>query len=152
MLIRALGIAATTGATSQTFKDVAPEDWYYDAVETASKLGLFKAYGYSGRPVLKSEQPQNFEPDRGFAAWSEEAVDMLLANGIMAKEDTFAIEANRLATRAESAELLYRLLQTLRLNEPLATREESKSSEEEGGAASRGFSFFSLLSLTTSIY
>ncbi|WP_148505237.1 S-layer homology domain-containing protein [Paenibacillus beijingensis] len=137
MLIKALGIVPS--AESSAFKDVKKGAWYYDAVSAGVRTGLLKGYTdgnfrpnqtitqqemavvlykaltYGGYEQQSSGTKQLFDTDKGYDAWSEQAVDTLLREGILNKSEPFKIEADKKSTRAESAELLYRVLKTLKM-------------------------------------
>ncbi|MBO7747190.1 S-layer homology domain-containing protein [Paenibacillus sp. MWE-103] len=137
ILVKALGIVPAASG-SAAFKDVKAGSWYADAVSAAVQAGLFKGYedgtfrpnqsitqqemlsilyqamlygGYAKNPADK----QQFPASAGYKAWSADAVSALLAEGVVKPKEAFPIQAAKATTRAESAELIYRLLGALKL-------------------------------------
>ncbi|WP_187355275.1 S-layer homology domain-containing protein [Paenibacillus tengchongensis] len=140
LLVKTLGIMPASG-TSGSFKDVKAGAWYAGSVAAAVEAGLFKGYtdgtfkpdqtitqqemmaiiyqallygGYE-KDSSAAQGTQLFDASAGYKAWSSEAVNALLTEGIVKTKDAFPIRADKTTTRAESAELLYRLLSTLKL-------------------------------------
>lgn len=140
MLVKALGIVPSVGAAPLNFKDVTDNAWYYGAVSAAVDAGLLKGYTdgtfrpnqlitqqemvaimyqallYGGYTPPKSVELERFNRIANYSAWSAEAVDAVLKADIMKQSDVFTIKASKSTTRAECAELLYRMLTVLELN------------------------------------
>ncbi|MHA6531863.1 S-layer homology domain-containing protein [Paenibacillus sp. BAC0078] len=137
LLVKTLGIVPSSAQTS--FKDVKPGAWYAGSVSTAVQAGLFKGYTdgsfkpeqtitqqemvaiiyqallYGGYVHNDTGNLQQFAASAGYKVWSSNAVDAMLKEGLLKSEDAFAIQANKQTTRAESAELIYRMLRALKL-------------------------------------
>lgn len=137
MLIKALGIVPTAEETN--LKDIKKSAWYYDSVSSAVKAGLLKGYedgtfrpnqtitqqemlvvlygalSFGGYENKNSGNVQSFDKAQGFDEWSEQAVNVLLQEGIINKKEVFEIDADKKSTRAEGIEMLYRMLKKLKM-------------------------------------
>ncbi|ULO05220.1 S-layer homology domain-containing protein [Paenibacillus sp. 19GGS1-52] len=137
MLVKALGILPTSGTSG--FKDVKQGAWYAEAVTAAVQAGLLKGYTdgsfkpdqtitqqemvailyqallYGGNQQNSTGYVVKFDTSAGYKTWSAEAVDVVLKAGIVKIKDAFSIQANKVTTRAESAEMIYRMLSALKL-------------------------------------
>lgn len=135
MLVKALQPPSNKG---KYFKDVNEDSWYFGEVASSARAGLIKGYTdgtfrpnqsitqqetieiinqallYGGYKPPSTGKLLKFSLPRGYDAWSEQAVDHLLREGIIKENDEFPINADKKSTRAESAELIYRLLYVLR--------------------------------------
>ena len=130
MLVRLFGFKA--GADVKTFTDVSADDWFYDAVNAASSLGI--AYGYENgafdpNAVITREDMAVFakraleaagvDPDKGitgvfsddgdFSDYAHDAVMYMSAIGAIngMGDGTFAPRAT--ANRAQAAVIIYNL-------------------------------------------
>jgi len=135
MLVKALQTPSNKGTY---FKDVNKNAWYFGEVASSARAGLIKGYTdgmfrpnqmitqqetleiinqallYGGYKPPSTGTLLKFGLPRGYDAWSEQAVDHLLREGIIKENDEFPINADKKSTWAESAELIYRLLYVLR--------------------------------------
>ncbi|RTE06297.1 S-layer homology domain-containing protein [Paenibacillus whitsoniae] len=135
MLVRSLGLVETKASG---FSDVQASDWFAGAVGTAKKAGLIDGYEdgsfkpnanitreqmvamlmramkVGGKEVKGDNTLLNGFADRSeIGDWSRAAVSQALATGLIqgVSENIFA--ANELATRAQAATILKRMLQSL---------------------------------------
>ncbi|MGG1514486.1 S-layer homology domain-containing protein [Paenibacillus oryzisoli] len=135
MLVRSLGLVETKASG---FSDVQSSDWFAEAVDTAKKAGLVDGYEdgsfmpntnitreqmvamlmramkVGGKEVKGDNTLLNGFADRSeIGDWSRSAVSQALAAGLIqgVSDNTFA--ANELATRAQAATILKRMLQSL---------------------------------------
>ncbi|OAS21900.1 Ig-like domain-containing protein [Paenibacillus oryzisoli] len=135
MLVRSLGLVeAKTGG----FNDVQSSDWFAGAVDTAKKAGLIDGYedgSFMPNTNITREQMvammmramkvggqevkvdntllNRFADRKEIGDWSRTAVSQALAAGLIQgiSDNTFA--ANELATRAQAATILKRMLESL---------------------------------------
>jgi hypothetical protein len=138
ILVKALGIIPSGEESS--FKDVKKGAWYENSVSAAVRAGLFKGYTdgtfrpdqtitqqemiaivyqallYGGYSDIDSSRRFQFNTSAGYKEWSSQAVNALLQERIVNINEAFTIQADKKTTRAESAELIYRMLTTLKLN------------------------------------
>ncbi|GLX67759.1 S-layer homology domain-containing protein [Paenibacillus glycanilyticus] len=136
LIVKALGFA-TTNETTSSFSDVLPSSWYASYVKTAVQYGIVKGMSDGtfrpnqeitrqemavmlGRALaLAKRQPSSAQaPEATFAqdgsqiaAWAHEAVNELVAAGIMQGKSAGKFAPLDQATRAEAAVTLKRLLQ-----------------------------------------
>lgn len=109
MLLRALGESTKTEATVQTFADVPESHWGHGAAENAYSLGLIKGVGDDlfapddpvtgpqfATMILRAGNHADFN-------W-EEALDILVAEGIISAEDA---ETMDFFTRGDMAKIIY---------------------------------------------
>lgn len=138
MLVRALGLVEQPGRIA--YSDVrAEEDWYAGAVEAASEAGLIEGYEdgtfrpnalvtreqtvvmlvrairYAGElPMADIIALERFSDHALTAGWARESAAQLLTAGIIEGVDAAKLAPKELATRAQSAVLLTRMLRYLK--------------------------------------
>lgn len=133
MLVRALGWEATG---TSTFADVAGDSWYSAAVATAVRGGivngrsattfapnemitreemtvmLVRAYSKrSGTPALAAAEPAAFKDAAAISGWAKAAVDAAFELKLLQGDGKGSFLPRGNATRAESAQVIYKLLQ-----------------------------------------
>lgn len=137
LLVKALGIIPAGGTGG--FKDVKPGAWYAESVSAAVKAGLFKGYTdgtfkpdqtiaqqemiailyqallYGGYQAEDASSRLVFDTSAGYRPWSAEAVNAVLKEQVVKLKEDFTIKAGKPTTRAESAEMIYRMLNALKL-------------------------------------
>lgn len=138
MLVRALGLPENPQTGSQ-FRDVHPEDWYAGAIGAAVATGLFRGDGDGqfrpetpisrqemavilGRVLMQRYQQQGLDPSLGLltltfytdsgsvAPWAQEGVALTLQSGLMRGRAGNQFAPLEIATRAETATVLQRLM------------------------------------------
>jgi hypothetical protein len=136
LLTAELKIAKT--APQKAFRDVDPKAWYYETVQQAAAMGL--AAGYNGRfrpedtvtreeiavmiagalRLLGEETEQTgvlnspFADTGSVSAWAQPSMMRLVALGLIRGMDDTHLRPKETATRAQSAIMLYRLLDHLK--------------------------------------
>ncbi|MGB8955472.1 MAG: S-layer homology domain-containing protein [Tumebacillaceae bacterium] len=139
LMVRALGLSDKQG--SSQFLDVPTNEWFTDTVAIGSSLGLisgntplqFAPYDPITREqmaALLARSLQYVQPkpyvdtirilagasDRDkISSWAREDVALAISTGILSPSYAGNIEPARPATRAESADMLYNLLQFLKM-------------------------------------
>ena len=109
MILRALGESTTNKTTTQTFADVPATHWGYGAAENAYSLGLIKGVGddmFAPDDIVTGPQFATMVLRAGNYAdfnW-EEALDILIDEGIISVEDTAAMD---FFTRGDMAKIIY---------------------------------------------
>ncbi|RRJ64739.1 hypothetical protein EHV15_18765 [Paenibacillus oralis] len=137
MLVRSLGLREKTGQSA--FNDVpAGGAWYAGTVEAAVAAGLINGYpdgsfkpnapitreqmavmiaraaDFAGKlPEAHTLSLERFSDHSGIAGWAQDPVKQLLAAGIIEGANNNAFAPDELATRAQSAVLLKRMLEYL---------------------------------------
>ncbi len=134
LLLNALQLKESSSAES-SFADVDQDDWYFDAVTTASMLGivsgksdgsfgskeeisredmavmLSRAFQYAGLAIDTSHSSgQTFSDEGNIASYAQEAVDRLFASGIIQGFEDGSFQPKASATRAQAAAVIYKLL------------------------------------------
>ncbi|MGO4371873.1 S-layer homology domain-containing protein, partial [Paenibacillus sp. MCAF20] len=134
LLLNALQLKEKSSAESG-FADVDQDEWYFDAVTTASRLGivsgksdgsfgakeeitredmavmLFRAFQYAGLAINTSHSSgQTFSDEEKIASYAQEAVDRLFATGIIQGFEDGSFQPKASATRAQAAAVIYKLL------------------------------------------
>ncbi|WP_274366032.1 S-layer homology domain-containing protein [Paenibacillus thermotolerans] len=139
ILVKALGLG-TVKQERSAFSDVSVNDWYYDAVHTASQYGLISGYG-NGRfgPMDKTTREQamviiakamklagldsapdeaemkrllsSFKDSAQASAWAKEGIAWTVKSGIIAGQKVDLLAPKANMTRAEIAVAIRRLLQ-----------------------------------------
>jgi hypothetical protein len=134
LLLNALQLKENASAESG-FADVDQDDWYFDAVTTASRLGivsgksdgsfgakeeisredmavmLSRAFQYAGLAIDTSHSSgQTFSDEEKIASYAQEAVDRLFATGIIKGFEDGSFQPKASATRAQAAAVIYKLL------------------------------------------
>jgi subtilisin family serine protease len=140
LLVRLTGAKEVTPA-QPTFTDVAPGAWYYSAIETAVRAGLFKGYtdgSFQPDATLTREQlaalatrlttddrpPTTNLPfaDRAaIAPWAEEAVAAAYAQGLLRGVSDTEFAPQMSVTRAQAATIMVRLAERKGLFEVTTT-------------------------------
>lgn len=117
------------------FADVDQDEWYFDAVTTASRLGivsgksdgsfgakeeisredmavmLSRAFQYAGLAIDTSHSSgHTFSDEEKIASYAQEAVDRLFATGIIQGFEDGSFQPKASATRAQAAAVIYKLL------------------------------------------
>jgi hypothetical protein len=131
MLVNAFNLSDTTASISST--DVHPADWYYNAIASASKLGIvqgqsdtmfganerisrqdmavmvYRALNALDQMPVTSTQPAAFTDQAEIRVYAQEAVAAMQRFGLIQgmENGTFAPGAS--TTRAQAATLIYRL-------------------------------------------
>jgi hypothetical protein len=140
MIVRALGLRNNGAASS--FTDVPAQAWYEEAVTIASQYGLVQGYSdHTFRPELTITREQMavmviralnlvsaeaansdgtssaaaYRDAAAIHAWALDAVERALDSGIMKGKTSATFAPTDLATRAEAAVILTRLLQSMKL-------------------------------------
>ncbi|WP_340007473.1 S-layer homology domain-containing protein [Paenibacillus sp. FSL K6-0276] len=137
ILVKALGL--TPSSQTLNFKDIKSDAWYAGSVGVAVQSGLFKGYPdgtfrpdqtitqqemisilyqaltYGGYKSVSEGSLLQFDASTGFKTWSSEAVNALIRANVIKTGDVFPIQASKKTTRAESALLIYRLLNALKM-------------------------------------
>ncbi|QJD83813.1 S-layer homology domain-containing protein [Cohnella herbarum] len=138
MIVRAL--ALRDNGTKVAFKDVRPEDWFSETVKIASQQGIVQGntdgtFGphltitreqmavMAARAlslVAETEKPTGINAeglqDLGLIhSWALESVHKVMSHGIMKGKTSLIFAPGDLASRAEAAVILSRLLQSMRL-------------------------------------
>ena len=118
------------------FEDVVENAWYAEAIKTASSLGIIQGYDgkvYPNKEITREEmavmiiralkhvrvtdsyeaQEVNFADSQSISSWAKEDVALAFEKGLVngVGNNTFAPKDN--ATRAQSAVIIYRLLEIL---------------------------------------
>ncbi len=124
-----------TGTDASTFADVAPDAWYFAVVEAAAKAGLVKGeqgrfrpngaisreelavilYRAMGSPALPANAAQALQPYKdgaSISAWAQSAMAWAAASELIQGTDEGRLNPERSATRAETAVILRRLMDT----------------------------------------
>ncbi|MDN4070048.1 S-layer homology domain-containing protein [Paenibacillus sp. FSL R5-0407] len=139
MLIRLLGTTPVSGGTSATrFADVPQESWYAAAVETAAQAGLLtgrsgneyepestltrqemavmlvRAYEMEAGRQLAVPAGSKFSDADQINAWAKDAVAAASAAGLLQGRDGGQFAPQEQLTRAESVQVLYNLLKSLK--------------------------------------
>ncbi|WP_127534716.1 S-layer homology domain-containing protein [Paenibacillus kobensis] len=142
MLVRSLGLRDGSGEATG-YSDVPADAWYADAVGTASRYGIVQGMqGGSFQPSERITREQmavmiarafdlavkggltkpapaasasSFNDNGEIHAWASEAVLLAVQQGIMQGRPSGDFAPGQQATRAESAVVIGRLLQTLQL-------------------------------------
>ncbi|MNV35452.1 Endo-1,4-beta-xylanase A precursor [compost metagenome] len=131
LLVSALDLQAEN---SNTFEDVSPDAWYYQAVSTAQALKIVngRSEGLFGakEPITRQEmavilfrarslaalQPDYssktvvFADQKQIGAYAREAVEYLQQSGIINGYSDGTFRPLNLTTRAEAAALIYRIM------------------------------------------
>lgn len=138
LLTRALGLGEAEPGSSSTFWDVAGTEWHAGAIGAASKAGLIKGYDdgtfrpgaaisreemavmlhraltFAGGPAgVHVSLSQEYADAGEVSAWAEKGLASILKAGIMKGMGNGLLEPSALATRAQSAVMMKRLLQSL---------------------------------------
>lgn len=138
LLVRALGLQATAGDSS--FSDVAGGAWYADDVSAASQLGLVQGFAdgsfhpgdsitreqmavmiarayelVAGKAADAASGAPTFADSGSIHGWASGAVALAIEAGIMQGKSTDQFAPSHLATRAEAAVVIGRMLQVLHL-------------------------------------
>ncbi|TMV46806.1 hypothetical protein FE783_24510 [Paenibacillus mesophilus] len=140
LLVRALGLnASSEAAIHHRFADVRKEAWYYDDVGAAAEAGLidgvapdrfepdalmtreqmavmiWRAYTYlhavKGREA-KPDQLHRFVDRESISEWAAQAIALSYESGLIQGTDTGAFDPHGKATRAQTAVIVKRLLQS----------------------------------------
>lgn len=139
MTVRALNLKAEY---TDNFKDVVPGAYYYDAIGTAKALGIARGSGENFNPdgnitredmmtlVIRAleisgmqlekageEYLAGFNDNKSISAYAREAVATLAKAGIVQGSGS-GVKPKSMATRAEIAAILYRVLNTFGAVEP----------------------------------
>jgi hypothetical protein len=139
LLVRLTGAKEVTPA-QPTFTDVAPGAWYYSAIETAVRAGLFKGYtdgSFQPDATLTREQlaalavrltgaatgttQLPFADRADIAPWAEEAVAAAYAQGLLRGVSDTEFAPQMSVTRAQAAALMVRLAERMGLFEVTTT-------------------------------
>lgn len=140
MLIRALGLRASSGDSGNDFADVGVGAWYYASVRAAAEAGLidgvapkrfepdalitreqmvmmvWRAYVYADAAKQKEAKPQLLErfADRAdISGWAADAVALSVEAGFIEGTERAAFEPQGSATRAQAVTIMKRLLQLI---------------------------------------
>ncbi|MGG4142669.1 S-layer homology domain-containing protein [Paenibacillus algorifonticola] len=141
MLVRALNLdtgAAGTTSTEQQFDDVSPDNWFYGEVEAAVAAGLIQgknAWTFAPNEALTREQMASimarawamlnddeqspnqtaldFADASDISDWAKQAVALVTELGIMNGKNQNRFDPAAIATRAETAQVINKLLQKL---------------------------------------
>ncbi|MEW6458222.1 MAG: S8 family serine peptidase [Bacillota bacterium] len=127
LLVRLTGAKEVTPA-QPAFTDVAPGAWYYSAIETAVRAGLFKGYAdgsFQPDATLTREQlaalavrltgaatgttQLPFADRAAIAPWAEEAVAAAYAQGLLRGVSDTEFAPQMSVTRAQAATIMVRL-------------------------------------------
>lgn len=136
MLVRSLGLLEKTGQSA--FNDVPAGAWYAGAAEAAVAAGIINGYPDGSfkpnAPITREQMAvmiaravsfggelpgaddlslERFSDHSGIAGWAQEPVKQLLAAGMIEGAKNNAFAPDELATRAQSAVLLRRMLEYL---------------------------------------
>ncbi|MBO5452982.1 MAG: S-layer homology domain-containing protein [Clostridia bacterium] len=109
MLLRAMGESTESEASVQTFSDVPQSHWGYGAAENAYSLGLIQGVGNEmfapDEPVTSTQFATMILRAGSYEEFNwEEALDILINEGILSEEDTTAMD---LFTRGDMAKIIY---------------------------------------------
>ncbi|MGO4543613.1 S-layer homology domain-containing protein [Paenibacillus sp. 2TAB23] len=143
MLARALGLGSGDGSKAQTFADVPAAAWYADAIKAAASHGIMKGFedGHfrpnetitreqmavmaanalrfakqAGANVsLDAPQAVSFADESDIHGWAIEAVKTVAAAGVLKGKGNDRFLPADLASRAEAAVIIARLLQFVQL-------------------------------------
>ncbi|OMF34536.1 hypothetical protein BK133_12095, partial [Paenibacillus sp. FSL H8-0548] len=142
LLVRSLGMSLEKDQAYRGFADVASDAWYALAVEAASKAGLVNGISATKfaphEPITREQmavmiaraqilvrtlqvtpdgaedaQLQTFTDMQKISPWALEAVDEMVASGIMNGLDPTQFAPAELATRAQAATILKRFMQNV---------------------------------------
>ncbi|MGO4345469.1 S-layer homology domain-containing protein [Paenibacillus sp. MCAF9] len=143
MLVRALGLQNSGGKQASAFSDVAPGAWYADAIATAASFELIKGFEdgtfrpnttitreqmavmaasalkfaeAAGANVKKEvNEAVSFKDEAAIHGWALDAVTRVAAAGILEGKGNQSFLPLDLASRAEAAAMITRLLQFVEL-------------------------------------
>jgi len=139
MLVRALGLSNNGGKAAATFTDVAATAWYADAIDAAARFGLIKGFEdgtFRPNKTITREQMAvmaanalkfaeaagakgkqldlaavSFKDEAAIHVWALDEVKQVAAAGILEGKGNSAFLPLDLASRAEAATMITRLLQ-----------------------------------------
>ncbi|WP_138752808.1 S-layer homology domain-containing protein [Paenibacillus sinopodophylli] len=143
MLVRALGLGSSDGTKLHTFADVSASAWYTDAITIAASHGIIKGFDdgtfrpnatitreqmavmaanalefakQAGASVgLDTVQAVSFADEAAIHSWALAAVKTVAAAGILQGKGNASFMPAELASRAEAAAVITRLLQHAQL-------------------------------------
>ncbi|MBB3114012.1 putative repeat protein (TIGR01451 family) [Paenibacillus phyllosphaerae] len=139
MLVRALDVRVEGTSPAEEFSDISKNAWYYDAVQASVAAGLMK--GIDGdtfepnAPITREQaaviiwrayakhagldehaiqigELRAFQDYGDISGWAAEGIAGSLANGLMQGSDAGLFNPSGLATRAEAAVIMKRLVQS----------------------------------------
>src|SRR5579875_3579958 len=162
-LVNALGIQNQPVATTPSFSDVKPSDWYYKPIEIAKQNNYIAGYSDGFRPhqfiqrgeviTILSRTLASPDPDEATVAaelkkykdgdkvpqWAKLGVAKASAAGILINHpDPLVINAATLASRADTAALLYQLDEyNTKRSIAMATGQSGSGQQATAGPAGR---------------
>ncbi|MGF7057724.1 immune inhibitor A domain-containing protein [Brassicibacter mesophilus] len=135
IIVKAFGLESTENIT--IFKDVSERDWYSEFVYIAASKGLIVGHNNEFRPndeitreemaviiarTLQCVMPGqytgatlDFEDDEAISDWAKESLSIVSSNGIIEGIENGRFAPKELATRAQAAVIVYRLLKIAKL-------------------------------------
>lgn len=126
---RSFGFSKTTEIS---FKDVKPSDWFYEEIRKAKAEDLIRGYEDGtvrpNNPITREEaaaivarllklQPvdkdylANYKDKEKISNWSKDAINSLVANGLLAGYEDNTLGPKKFITRAETIVILHRALE-----------------------------------------
>ncbi|WP_169090612.1 S-layer homology domain-containing protein [Paenibacillus sp. PL91] len=136
MIAQALGLPAASGNTSFADNSEIPA-WARADVAAAVQAGILKGYEQNGKMFFKATQTItraemsvmianalnakaasaqiSFKDAAAIPAWAKASIDTAVTAGILKGYDDLSFKPDRVASRAEAAAMIYRLLESLHI-------------------------------------
>ncbi|MZQ74580.1 MAG: hypothetical protein GT589_00280 [Peptoclostridium sp.] len=131
LIVRALGI---DGTKAVTFEDVSQSDWFYSVVASAKSAGIINgisqssfapnenvtreqmvkiivgALEYKNKQLQSAYDMSSYQDSASVSDWAKDSMGKALAKGIIKGQSESHIAPKAMATRAEAAEVIKRVL------------------------------------------